>query len=505
MNRASQRGLSLQSVLVLAACLSCYITLQLSNQPSFRRLQDDADADAASILPKQQFTHFLLTSDNFSINDSSNSSSGPVVSGSSNHYWQRVYYRGNTQQNNCSSDIPHAISMYENGCAAGPVIDCLPDKLAECNRTEKMMQTDAMMALASGQAFQFFLPEGDHEANVAVVLDRSRMSSATAVVFLKESNYMVVASFGRRSIYLYQYDFRTKEAVLLQSCQTEATIDLLDYDAATDQIVLSNFLSAIPKIYKVDVVARRFSLVKEMNVFPDLKQWNHEACFHPSMASQVVVASSNKLALPETLMIRFYDYQHDRVLADFYMNSTVETAGYSAKAMRVIDDRHVLVAMSSYRVLAFKPGCLPVHEVKREKALGRIVLVRLDFELADIVRGHMSPLEQRLVSDGHFTVIDSVDLGVSILDGMTYSPKRNMILVADQLNDCIQVIRFDRTAGAMSGRLQLVGKRTGYIMPHGVSFSEDQNQIAVTCYGDNSVIVERLKPEGDWSAAAATS
>ncbi|KAL7534109.1 hypothetical protein ACHAWF_004723 [Thalassiosira exigua] len=80
-----------------------------------------------------------------------------------------------------------------------------------------------------------------------------------------------------------------------------------------------------------------------------------------------------------------------------------------------------------------------------------------------------------------FTVIRFLDLDFSDFDGVAY--KDGLALVADTIHDKLYRVE-------VSGlRMRLLNDLDGYLLPHGVVQSKFSNHFAVTCYGDNSVVI----------------
>ena len=109
-------------------------------------------------------------------------------------------------------------------------------------------------------------------------------------------------------------------------------------------------------------------------------------------------------------------------------------------------------------------------------------MIKMNFSLDDIAKGKRGP-----AYDSEFAVIDSYLLDFSSVDGLAYD--NGIAIVADQYNDCVLI--FDVNVNAKKP-LTLRGRKYGYLMPHGVFLSKDLDLMAVTNYGDNSVIVQPL-------------
>ena len=96
-------------------------------------------------------------------------------------------------------------------------------------------------------------------------------------------------------------------------------------------------------------------------------------------------------------------------------------------------------------------------------------------------------MENVVLNDSEFAVLDSYSFDVSFFDGLSYD--NGIAIVANHYNDCVLI--FDVNVNAKKP-LTLRGKKYGYLMPHGVFLSEDLGLMAVTNYGDNSVIMQPL-------------
>ncbi|KAL7523030.1 hypothetical protein ACHAWF_000334 [Thalassiosira exigua] len=136
----------------------------------------------------------------------------------------------------------------------------------------------------------------------------------------------------------------------------------------------------------------------------------------------------------------------------------------------------MLLAVTKFVVRGYKPGCYPFKPDSEKSSVSGLVLLRLNFEVDDIVAGR-SPV----ASAKDFTVVQFLDLGFASLDGVGY--KDGLAFVVDQVNDKLYRVE-------VSGlRMRLLNDLDGYSMPHGVAQSKYSNHFALTCYGDNSVFI----------------
>jgi hypothetical protein len=111
-----------------------------------------------------------------------------------------------------------------------------------------------------------------------------------------------------------------------------------------------------------------------------------------------------------------------------------------------------------------------------------LVLIKMNFSLDGIANGKRGPAD-----DSEFTVLDSYIIHPSNVDGLAYDD--GIAILADQPNDCLLVFNVNMNT---TKPLSLWGRKYGYLMPHGVYLSKDLDLMAVTNYGDNSVIVQPL-------------
>jgi len=409
------------------------------------------------------------------------------------------------------------LPMYANGAAAGPFIaDCTPSMVMnnECDVKQKFDELEVVKALREGKAFQFFLPLQPPEKSNAVVATRARMSSSTGVVFLDE-NHLAVASYGMQKVYLYEYHLQTQNqtetetsddtsetslsyARLLDSVDATGNPDLMDVDLERKLLVVSQLKMGSQFLFKYDLERGTLSQYKEVEAFgPAVRdQWCHEAAFYPSVTSSVIAASSSRWPLSDTLMVSLFDYEREVVIAQYMMQSHDMTKGYKAQGIRFIDERHFIADLTRQHVDGYNQElmCQKITSIpKNDDKQNRMALFRLNFSVDDIVSGKVEGDRPVPVpaSSGDFTVMDVYDMGVGAFDGIAYHKQNATAIVADQLNDRVLVFKVDINADKP---LSFVAEHHGYIMPHGVAISPMRNHVAVTAYGDNSVIVQPMMP-----------
>ena len=182
-------------------------------------------------------------------------------------------------------------------------------------------------------------------------------------------------------------------------------------------------------------------------------------------------------------MISIFDYMNEKVIAQYLMHSSNETIGYKAQGLRFIDGEHILAGLTTQVVNGYvgKNMCKKLEPRDPSVAQNRVILLRLDFSVDDIASG-----KAKHVSSASFSIIGVHDIGVGSLDGLDYHD--GMAMVADQLNDRVLFFKVDPGA---ENPLKLVSQQRGFIMPHGVAFSRGfKDHVAVTTYGENSVIVQ---------------
>jgi hypothetical protein len=402
----------------------------------------------------------------------------PVVTGAGT-FWERSYFHA--YEENCPSTQngnPMVLVENENGFAAGPIIpSCSTDGV--CDRHELLLRTFAFNSLVSNTGLHFHLPPQLPDTSNAIVWDRVRMNSSTGACFLDE-NHLVVASYGNRKVYLYHYNILKQSQSLLAEASTHCgKLDLVD--CLPDGRVIVSCFTGEPELLRVDMTELLIERVKSIRVFDKLRQFNHDAEFYrfSQKSESVILACTTNQFRRNSLMVRFYDYNLEMNIADFVMDEHQVTKGYKAKGHRFIDDgdgRHFLVVVTKYDVRGYRTGCNEFRPNKEEETHSQLLLIRMDFDVDDILTGERPPAE---TSD--FTVVGLLNLGVSAPDGLAY--KEGIALVVDQLNDRLYQVEISGT------QMKLLQDIDGYSLPHGVALSKYNNHFAVTCYGDNSVFI----------------
>ncbi len=266
----------------------------------------------------------------------------------------------------------------------------------------------------------------------------------------------------------------------MDQADSEGGIDPLDFDGK-DMILASVFNLGMQELFKLDLAKKTIRKHHYVFAFKDeIKEWCHEAALYPSQNAHILAAGSfyGKFDDPK-IKIRFYDYEQHTTLVDLHMASNQATRGVKPKGFRFIDKHHMIASFASYRM---KPDFTCSDDVTELRVWSIVVLIKMNFSLDDIAERKRGPAD-----DSEFAVLDSYLLDFSRVDGLAYD--NGIAIVADQYKDCVLI--FDVNVNAKKP-LTLRGKKCGYLMPHGVFLSEDLGLMAVTNYGDNSVIMQPL-------------
>ena len=401
---------------------------------------------------------------------------------------ERVYFTANAD----GCGLGHG-----NGYAAGPKLQACSiahSSISDCDPTDEFLKLDVIHALTLERAVHFFLPDQPWGVFDNLVMDRIRRSSATGIVII-DDHHLVVGSFGMKKVYLYEYSFsknslhkdRNSFAVtLLDQADAADHLDLIDFDG-NDLISGSLFKFGKQELFKVDLSTksiRKHEIVDAFGVdITKTTEKCHETALYPSQNARILAAGSfyGKYDDPK-IKIRFYDYINQKTLSDFHLALNNATRGFKPKGFRFIDKHHMIASLSGFPL---QPGTrcnMSLTYVKQSIVQSTVVLIKMEFSLDDIYMGKRGPAD-----DSEFSVLGSYSLGNSIVEGLTYDD--GIAIVADQYNDCVLVFDVNVTAKTP---LTLRGKHYGYLMPHGVFMSKALDLMAVSNYGDNSVIMQPL-------------
>ena len=423
------------------------------------------------------------------------SSSSPVISIDSQTTFSQVFYRANTiacglHLNLNSSSLDKALTervifpMFDDGIAAGPVIDCTPSMVINgtCNPKEMLLELEIIKSLTAGKAFQFFLPKQTPGlSSDSLSLNRPRMSSSTDIYFI-DANHFVAASFGMMRVYLYEYTFTEvrKEVRLLDAIDTPSNNDLIDFDETRNMIAISQFHSGKQQLIKVNMSTKSLSSYKEVDAFSaDKEKWCHAIAFYPSKTVPVIAASNMHIRQPYKLS--FYDYEKESIVAEYLTESNEESRGHRVKGIAFVDASHFLASTTALGLSDVKAKniCKKAKMPNPKDARSQIILFKMNFSVEDIVAGKSKP-----VDSSAFTILGTLDwLGGA--DAVSYQNGTGVL--TDQVNDRIVYFHVDIDAEKPLG---LISEERGYLMPHGVHFSNFQKHMAVTNYGDNSIIIQ---------------
>lgn len=502
--------LILALIVVLVTLMQFHMIYTLTMRPKDHRISNTAEVSTKSVSNSDQLLEIGTSNYDKNLrshNDEDNvnnlhlpRSKSPIISAGEGSSFPQVFYRGNINACEITSSNPFflhptssdqdmaVIPMFPDGYAAGPKIDCTPTMVihGECDPEQKLWELEVFQAFRQNKAFQVFLPHQSSDGHNAIVVTRPRRSSSTGVAFLDERHF-VVASYGMRKLYLYEYTFTDTQqhARLIYSVDTTGNPDLLDVDHSKQMISISQLFRGSQALFKYDLEEKIIVPYKEVYAFgKDSNQWCHEATIYPSSATSVVVAASSNHWYPHSLSITFFDYEANQKLAEFFMSSHDKTKGFKAQAIRFINDKYFIINMTQLKVRAFngEKCCSQIDPPQHtSESHGRIALFKLNFSVEDIVSGKEAP-----ASSSAFEIIDMYDVGVSALDGLSHH--NHKLMSADQLNDRVLVFHIDIDS---ANPITFVGEQRGYLMPHGVALSKFSNLFAVASYGDNSVILQQ--------------
>jgi hypothetical protein len=308
-----------------------------------------------------------------------------------------------------------------------------------------------------------------------------------------------------QKIYLYEYCFQESHqhdsgspcnyAKLLDSADATGNPDLIDFDGK-NMIVASELMSGTQELFQVDIENESIQRYKEVYAFAgeedDKRQWCHEATFYTPPDSfqhnhsTVIVASSSRVKFRKSIMIRFFDYESEKIIAEYPMDWHKSTRGFKAQGIRFIDNQHFIIDATALVVKKYHEElmCKKNQKIPQTKfAQGRLVLFKMNFTVEDILQGKQQP-----AGPSDFTILGTYDLGVSAVDGISYHD--GLAILADQLNDKVLFFRID--VNGPTQPIQFLSEKNGYLMPHGVALSKFQPHMAVTCYGDNSVYIQSV-------------
>jgi hypothetical protein len=454
-----------------------------------------------------------------------------VISGQG-RAWERMYAFASIEAKtpDFCNGRDRAIPMFADGVAAGPLLcttrqfsavgqeaeheaeynSSSPDgggdsSIEQCATT--IHDLDAYQLLKSGHALRLALDPIDASTHANVVKDRERHSSASGVVFLDDQHFCVV-SFGHSMLYLYHYNADTMQATLLDKVlnrfpggqQGGEFTELIDYNGK-DLLVTGNLRSSSTTLFRIDWATKKMHLLQPALVFADVRrhetQMTHGARFYPSLtndagsssSSNIVVATAQYKDSPNSLMVRFYNWRKNRTVAELRMKDT-RHAGMGPQDIFFIDMHNMLVIYTFNRITGrFKPdeNCRGSVGFPNDKPFNtRLVHYRLDFDL-----DHDDDEEERTIIDdaSKFVELQSIEYLHSHPDSMSYN--NGIVVLSDQYLDQVNFVGIDPKG---MNAIQHLGVLTGYHMNHGVALSPNMESVAVTQYGDNSVIINKFPP-----------
>ena len=409
-----------------------------------------------------------------------------AVTSGKGEQWQRTYAKAPTCFDPNHKDVVNKtadkmmVVPYEKGFGAGPIIDC-PD-MQDCDPLKSMWQLDSYQSVLKGEGHHFRLPGG--KGYPTLVLDRTRFSSASSACFM-DPTHVVVASFSNHALYLYEFDVANRTQTLLQTVKARNAIDLIDCDTQRNRIAASILFERGIDIFHYDSEKKEIKLYKEINAFEEPTYKNdylHDVAFLPTSDRVVVSATMRGRQSSVHKTLRLTDYESETTLADFNTTLNSVTHGHFIKGIRVIDDKHILVAAVPYGVFTVGHGCILHDKPQTDKLHAILVLLRMDFDINDIIQGRAPPAQSN-----NFTLVDWVEFRGSTPEGLDYH--NGLAISADQINDQHLFFHVDVNADKP---IRYAGKFSGCTIPHGVGFHPEWDLLALTCYGDNSVWIHKL-------------
>lgn len=276
---------------------------------------------------------------------------------------------------------------------------------------------------------------------------RSRLATATAVCLL-DAQRLVVASLVARRLYLVDFDLDAGTWQVVHELPTtfqgeEVTVDLIDHDGH-GAIVTSNCENDSISYYRL--AGDRLEHVRDLPLDDPQARFCHGVRFVPP-AGELICAT----CIHGDRAVYFLSRATGELVYGFSHGDWVPRDACFASERRLI----VPYSLSH-------PSSTPDDTFREVE----ICLFDLD------------------IAGGQHALLDSVLLPDAQADGCVYRDGR--VYVTDQVGDSVIVLQVDGDRLAYSHEL------SGYNFPHGVDMLPDPGLLAVTNYGDNTVVVTRL-------------
>jgi len=258
--------------------------------------------------------------------------------------------------------------------------------------------------------------------------------------------------------------------------------ELVDFDGK-DLLVCANLRTNSFTVFRWDWKLKRLALIQGTFPFPELlkgrRQMTHGVRFYPSAKNSHVVATTAQFKRhPESLAVRFFDWKINETRAELLMSETLYK-GLGPQDVYFIDKHNMLVAYTGNRVSPRLKKDEKCREAEAEAVFSsHLVHYRLHFDLDETSDGFDS---------ASFEQVQSIRYLHSHPDSISY--KDGIAVMSDQYNDHVTLVLVDPTG---TKNMTHIGILTGYHMNHGVALSHNRKYLAVTQYGDNSVILNRF-------------
>jgi len=279
------------------------------------------------------------------------------------------------------------------------------------------------------------------------VAKKERLATATSASFVNK-NYLVVTNLVAMKMYLYFVDYSKKEYYVVDKIDTihnkKLTLtDLLDFNG-TDLLITSNCNNGTQTIYQIK--NNKLAYVKDINTLESRDSFCHGVRFYPKH-KDIICATIFKGS-----SVNFIDIKSNKLIYKIvYPNKK-----YRPKDLTFNGDNIIVLYTDS------DAKSKPTDKIYKS------LLVYYHVEL--INKKH------------HIIVTHSIDKshGDSIL------LHNNLIYVNKQLTDKINVFKLNNNT--IKHKKDILG----FNMPHGMCIDSENNLLAVTNYGDNTVKIIKL-------------
>jgi len=271
-----------------------------------------------------------------------------------------------------------------------------------------------------------------------------RLATATSVKFI-DSTHLCTTHLVGMYLDLYEFDYDKKIFTLLDKIDTTynnnlCITDLIDYN--DDLILTSNFDKGTQTLYKIE--NNKLFLYKCLPVYCNKLQYCHGVKFYNK---NIICFTYNR-----EFVISFVDYLHDRLL---YQISYLPN--FNPKDIAFINDTKMLIYYSTSNV---------IDKSDTRKFKSRIVYLDVNLE------------------NKTHNILDSFDIVDCHGDCIVVC--NNIIFVNNQTGDCVYIFNLQ------NNKICLIDTLDGYDKPHGLDVNYDNQLIAVSNYGDNTIKLRKI-------------